>query len=115
MSLINFIPASLRALPRDGIVFYLVSLGFTEAQVGLLLTLTLAGDIAISLLLTTRADQMGRRRTLIVGAPSSDRHSLLHRRGAEDRLRSDSLSAVRGDPASRGGSFIGGLDLVVKN
>src|SRR6266567_8990146 len=88
MSLINFIPASLRALPRDGIVlfltrflrlfaygalsvvlvFYLVSLGLTEAQVGLLLTLTLAGDIAISLLLTTRADQMGRRRTLIVGA-----------------------------------------------
>src|SRR5437763_8541899 len=88
MSLINFIPASLRALPRDGIVlfltrflrlfaygalsvvlvFYLVSLGLTEAQVGLLLTLTLAGDIAISLLLTTRADQMGRRRTLMVGA-----------------------------------------------
>src|SRR5258707_2956041 len=88
MSLINFIPASLRALPRDGIVlfltrflrlfaygalsvvlvFYLVSLGLTEAQVGLLLTLTLAGDIAISLLLTTRADQIGRRRTLIVGA-----------------------------------------------
>src|SRR5260370_28493409 len=88
MCLINFIPASLRALPRDGIVlfltrflrlfaygalsvvlvFYLVSLGLSEAQVGLLLTLTLAGDIAISLLLTTRADQMGRRRTLIVGA-----------------------------------------------
>lgn len=50
------------------LVFYLVSLGLSEAQVGLLLTLTLAGDIAISLLLTTRADQMGRRRTLIVGA-----------------------------------------------
>jgi len=75
-------------LPRDGVllfltrflrlfaygalsvvlVFYLVSLGLTEAQVGLLLTLTLVGDIAISLLLTTRADRMGRRRTLIVGA-----------------------------------------------
>ena len=50
------------------LVFYLVSLGLSETQVGLLLTLTLAGDIAISLLLTTRADQMGRRRTLIVGA-----------------------------------------------
>lgn len=50
------------------LVFYLVSLGLTESQVGLLLTLTLAGDIAISLLLTTRADQIGRRRTLIVGA-----------------------------------------------
>jgi MFS family permease len=88
MSLIHFIPPSLRALPRDGIVlfltrflrlfaygalsvvlvFYLVSLGLTESQVGLLLTLTLAGDIAISLLLTTRADRIGRRRTLIVGA-----------------------------------------------
>src|SRR5438552_11068425 len=88
MSLINFIPASLRALPRDGIVlfltrflrlfaygalsvvlvFYLVSLGLTETQVGLLLTMTLAGDMAISLLLTTRADRIGRRRMLIVGA-----------------------------------------------
>jgi len=84
----NFIPSSLRALPRDGVVlfltrflrlfaygalsvvlvFYLVSLGLTEADVGLLLTLTLAGDIGISLILTTRADRMGRRRTLIVGA-----------------------------------------------
>ncbi|MBS1841524.1 MAG: MFS transporter [Acidobacteria bacterium] len=81
-------PVALRALPRDAgvlfltrflrlfaygalsvvLVFYLVSLGLTESQVGLLLTLTLAGDIAISLFLTTRADQMGRRRTLIVGA-----------------------------------------------
>jgi MFS family permease len=88
MSLTNLIPAALRALPRDAVVlfltrflrlfaygalsvvlvFYLVSLGLTTAQVGLLLTLTLAGDIAISLLLTTRADRMGRRRTLIVGA-----------------------------------------------
>jgi MFS family permease len=88
MSLLDFMPAALRALPRDAVVlfltrflrlfaygalsvvlvFYLVSLGLTEAQVGLLLTLTLAGDIAISLLLTTRADNVGRRRTLILGA-----------------------------------------------
>ena len=88
MSMNDFIPASLLTLPRDGIllflsrftrlfaygalsvilVFYLVSLGLTEAQVGLLLTLTLAGDIAISLLLTTRADRIGRRRMLILGA-----------------------------------------------
>jgi MFS family permease len=84
----DLIPAPLRALPRDGVVlfltrfmrlfaygalsvvlvFYLVSLGLTEAQVGLLLTLTLAGDMAISLLLTTRADRFGRRRMLIIGA-----------------------------------------------
>ena len=88
MSLMDLMPVALRALPRDAVVlfltrflrlfaygalsvilvFYLVSLGLTESQVGLLLTLTLAGDIVISLLLTTRADQMGRRRTLIVGA-----------------------------------------------
>src|SRR5215472_14009275 len=88
MSLMLVIPASLRTLPRDGVllfisrftrlfaygalsvvlVFYLVSLGLSEAQVGVLLTLTLAGDMAISLLLTTRADRVGRRRMLIVGA-----------------------------------------------
>src|SRR5262249_1381382 len=50
------------------LVFYLVRLGLTEAQVGLLLTLTLLGDIAISFFLTTRADRSGRKRTLIIGA-----------------------------------------------
>jgi MFS family permease len=50
------------------LVFYLVSLGLTEAKVGLLLTLTLAGDLVISLFLTTRADRFGRRRMLIAGA-----------------------------------------------
>ena len=50
------------------LVFYLVSLGLSEAQVGLLLTLTLAGDLVISLFLTTRADRFGRRPMLIAGA-----------------------------------------------
>jgi MFS family permease len=50
------------------LVFYLVSLGLRESQVGLLFTLTLAGDIVISLYLSTRADRIGRRRMLIVGA-----------------------------------------------
>ena len=50
------------------LVFYLVSLGLSEVQVGLLLTLALGGDIVISPLLPTRADQMGRRRTLTLGA-----------------------------------------------
>src|SRR6516225_8232961 len=88
MSLVDLMPVALRALPRDALVlfltrflrlfaygalsvvlvFYLVSLGLTETQVGLLLTLTLAGDIVISLLLTTQADRIGRRRMLIVGA-----------------------------------------------
>src|SRR5207245_10316950 len=34
----------------------------------MLLTLTLAGDIVVSLYLTTRADRIGRRRMLIIGA-----------------------------------------------
>jgi len=50
------------------LVFYLVGVGLTESQTGLLLAMTLAGDTAVSLFLTTRADRIGRRRTLIVGA-----------------------------------------------
>jgi MFS family permease len=50
------------------LVFYLVSVGLTESQTGLLLSLTLAGDVVVSLILTTRADRIGRRRMLIVGA-----------------------------------------------
>jgi MFS family permease len=50
------------------LVLYLVEVGLKEWEVGLLLSLTLAGDTAISLWLTTTADRLGRRRTLIVGA-----------------------------------------------
>jgi MFS family permease len=50
------------------LVFYLIGLGLNTSQTGLLLTLTLAGDTVVSLFLTTRADRIGRRRTLIVGA-----------------------------------------------
>jgi len=50
------------------LVFYLIGLGLSESQTGLLLTLTLAGDTVVSLYLTTRADRIGRRRMLIVGA-----------------------------------------------
>src|SRR6185503_13721768 len=50
------------------LVFYLVSLGLSEVQTGLLLTLTLAGDTLVSLYLTTQADRIGRRRMLVTGA-----------------------------------------------
>src|SRR5438045_5992177 len=50
------------------LVFYLTGLGLSESQTGLLLTLTLAGDTAVSLVLTTQADRIGRRRMLIAGA-----------------------------------------------
>jgi MFS family permease len=50
------------------LVLYLAELGLAEWEIGLLLTLTLAGDMAISLWLTAIADRVGRRRVLIVGA-----------------------------------------------
>jgi MFS family permease len=50
------------------LVFYLVGLGLSPSQTGLLLTATLVGDTIVSLYLTTRADRIGRRRMLIVGA-----------------------------------------------
>jgi len=82
------VPTVLQRLSRDGwllfatrflrlfaygslsvvLVFYLIGVGLSEAQTGMLLTLTLAGDTAVSLVLTTRADRFGRRRTLVVGA-----------------------------------------------
>jgi MFS family permease len=82
------LPPALESLNRDGwllfltrvvrlfaygslsviLVFYLVSLGLSESQTGILLTLILIGDIAVSLFLTTRADRVGRRRILMIGA-----------------------------------------------
>ena len=82
------LPPALRALDRDGrILFltrivrlfaygflavvlglYLSELGLSETRIGLLFSLTLAGDTAISLFLTTHADRLGRRRTLAAGA-----------------------------------------------
>jgi MFS family permease len=81
-------PVSLRGLTRDAwrlfatrfirlfaygslsvvLVFYLAGVGLTQPQIGLLLTLTLAGDTLVSLFLTTRADRLGRRRMLMIGA-----------------------------------------------
>ncbi|MFI5262000.1 MAG: MFS transporter, partial [Candidatus Limnocylindrales bacterium] len=50
------------------LVLYLTSLGLSGGATGLLLTLTLLGDAAISLWLTTHADRLGRRRVLLAGA-----------------------------------------------
>jgi MFS family permease len=49
------------------LVFYLVGIGLSEPQTGMLLTLILVGDTVVSLSLTTRADRIGRRRMLMVG------------------------------------------------
>ena len=88
MLTIDAAPGALKGLTRDGwllfltrfmrlfaygslsvvLVFYLIALGLSESQTGILLTLTLVGDVVVSLFLTTRADRIGRRRMLIVGA-----------------------------------------------
>jgi len=81
-------PGVLRALPPDArrlfavrlvrlfaygflavvLALYLAEAGLSLAAIGVLLTLTLVGDTAVSLWLTTSADRFGRRRTLLVGA-----------------------------------------------
>jgi MFS family permease len=50
------------------LALYLIQVGLNEQTVGLIFTLTLAGDAGISLWLTTSADRFGRQRTLIAGA-----------------------------------------------
>ena len=50
------------------LILYLAAIDISPHRIGLLLTLTLAGDVIVSLFLTTRADLFGRRRTLIAGA-----------------------------------------------
>jgi MFS family permease len=50
------------------LVLYLAEVGLDDRRIGLLLTMTLLGDTALSLALTTRADRMGRKRMLIAGA-----------------------------------------------
>ena len=50
------------------LALYLSQLGLSEVNIGMLLTLTLLGDTAISLWITTHADRIGRQRMLIAGA-----------------------------------------------
>lgn len=50
------------------LVLFLKRVGLTEASVGVLFSLTMLGDLVVSMWLTTRADRFGRRRTLVVGA-----------------------------------------------
>ena len=50
------------------LVLYLAAAGLSEASIGVLLTLTLLGDTAVSLAVTTRADRAGRRGMLRLGA-----------------------------------------------
>jgi MFS family permease len=50
------------------LALYLAQIGLAEREIGLLLSLTLAGDVAISLWITSIADRFGRRRMLVLGS-----------------------------------------------
>ncbi len=50
------------------LALYLSEAGLSDSEIGLLLTLTLLGDTLISLWITTRADRIGRKRMLLIGA-----------------------------------------------
>lgn len=50
------------------LVLYLAKVGLSGPQIGTLLSLTLFGDTLISLWLTTSADRLGRKWTLLIGA-----------------------------------------------
>jgi MFS family permease len=67
-----FATRSLRLFAYGGLsvvlVLYLVGLGLSESDTGMLLTATLLGDTLVSLYLTTRADRIGRARMLMIGA-----------------------------------------------
>lgn len=50
------------------LALYLAELGFSGTRIGLLLTLTLLGGALLSMVISTRADRLGRRRMLQLGA-----------------------------------------------
>jgi MFS family permease len=50
------------------LVLYLKEVGLGGTEIGLLLTMTLAGDTVLSLWITTSADRIGRKRMLLAGA-----------------------------------------------
>jgi MFS family permease len=49
------------------LALYFSALGFRDEKIGLFMTLTLLGDVLISLVLALWADRLGRRRMLMLG------------------------------------------------
>lgn len=50
------------------LVLYLAAIGLDETKIGFLLTMTLLGDVVISLWITSNADRIGRKTMLVFGA-----------------------------------------------
>ena len=85
------------------IALFFSSLNFSDSRIGLFMTLTLCGDVLLSLFLTLVADRVGRRRVLSVGA------SLMILSGAVFTLSDNFwillLAAVLGVISATGGDF----------
>lgn len=47
---------------------FFAEIGFSDARIGLFMTLTLAGDVLLGTFLTLIADKIGRRRILLAGS-----------------------------------------------
>jgi len=50
------------------LALFFSALGFSDFRIGLFMTLTLVGDVFLTLILTALADSLGRRRTLLFGS-----------------------------------------------
>lgn len=85
------------------IALFFSSLKFSDFQIGLFMTLTLVGDVLLSLFLTLMADRVGRRRILFAGA------SLMILSGAVFALSENFwillVAAVLGVISATGGDF----------
>lgn len=62
------IPSKFAANIEVVLAIYFAALGHSDTKIGLFMTLTLVGDVLISLALTFVADALGRRRVLILGS-----------------------------------------------
>ena len=69
--LVSFLTKMLRMFAFGAIApvlfLYMIEVGFTPFETGVLLTAILLGDLVITLFMSTRADTFGRRATLIIG------------------------------------------------
>jgi len=51
-----------------GLILYLATVGFSQFQIGVLFTMTLLGDLLVTFWLSTSADALGRRNTLLAAS-----------------------------------------------
>jgi MFS family permease len=55
-------------IPSLVLALFFASLKFPDTRIGIFMTMTLLGDVMLSLLLTLIADKLGRRRILFIGS-----------------------------------------------